>query len=233
MPFAFQTRGNPVTCDDRFYPNGNGQPDAADPEINVTSHEHNEAITDPFGTGWWDSNPNDADAGEETGDMCAYVWGTLYGTPAPTINTPAETVAVPGSGIYNQQWNQSINGHHYIAQQEWSSSDEARTNAAGSPDGCVSSETPQLTLTPNIGYPTAPFKVTGLFFGANDPVSFSFTSAGSSTPETLASTTADSSGRTKIMTAVPGDAQPGNAAVSGTGAGGGGSYGASFTVPSP
>jgi hypothetical protein len=169
----------------------------------------------------------------ENGDMCAYVWGTLYGTPAPALSTPAGNETVPGSGFYNQQWNQTINGHHYIAQEEWSNSDEARTNAAGNPDGCVSSEQPQLTLTPNIGYPTAPFKIEGLFFNANDPVTFGFTSAGSTTPETLGSTTADASGRTRIMTAVPSDAQPGNATVSGAVAGSGASYGTTFTVPSP
>jgi hypothetical protein len=35
------------------------------------------------------------------------------------------------------------------------------------------------------------------------------------------------------MAAVPNDAQPGNATVTGTGAGSGASYGATFTVPSP
>src|SRR5262249_28907593 len=45
MPYA----KNP-SCDEGQYPNGGD----ADPTINVTSHEHNEAITDPQGNAWYD-----------------------------------------------------------------------------------------------------------------------------------------------------------------------------------
>ena len=93
MPYAAQTAGNPLTCDLGSYPNGN----PSDPEISVTSHEHNESITDPFGTGWWDSNPNDSAAGEENGDMCAWDFGNLYGPDGA-------------------QYSQTINGHHYLMQ---------------------------------------------------------------------------------------------------------------------
>src|SRR4029077_5425479 len=72
-----------------------------DATINVTSHEHNESITDPFGTGWWDSNPNDPAAGNENGESCAYAFETTTG--------PA-----------NSEWDQTINGHHYLMQLEWS-----------------------------------------------------------------------------------------------------------------
>jgi hypothetical protein len=68
----------------------------ADATINLISHEHNEAITDPLGNGWFDR------LGEENGDKCAWTFGTPLGS------TPA--------GAYNQ----AINGHPYYLQQEWS-----------------------------------------------------------------------------------------------------------------
>ncbi len=47
----------------------NSNPDA-DVEISPTSHEINEAITDPdTSTGWYDSS------GFENGDECAYIYG--------------------------------------------------------------------------------------------------------------------------------------------------------------
>jgi hypothetical protein len=65
---------------------------AADSTINVVSHEHNEAITDPRLNAWWNSS-----TGAENGDQCAWIFGPL------TIG-----------------YNQTINGHHYILQEEWS-----------------------------------------------------------------------------------------------------------------
>ena len=58
-----------------------------------------EAITDPEGDAWWDS------AGNENGDDCGYVYGAVSGT-------------VPG-----QHFNQTINGHHYLTQEEFSNAD--------------------------------------------------------------------------------------------------------------
>jgi hypothetical protein len=72
----------------------NGDP-AADSEINVLSHEHNEAITDPQLNAWYDRR------GSEIGDKCAWNFGTATGT----------------SG---SEYNQTINGHSYYLQQEWS-----------------------------------------------------------------------------------------------------------------
>jgi len=69
----------------------------ADTTVNTISHEHNEAITDPFGNGWI------ANDGNENGDLCAYGFGASLG-------------GTPGSDAYNQV----INGHHYDLQQEWS-----------------------------------------------------------------------------------------------------------------
>ena len=50
-------------CESGESPNGNT---AADSELNVTSHENIEAITDPLGTAWYDSS------GQEIGDKCNF-----------------------------------------------------------------------------------------------------------------------------------------------------------------
>jgi hypothetical protein len=73
----------------------NGNPDA-DVEISPSSHEINEAITDPDTvSGWYDNS------GFENGDECAYVYGVAKGTPG-------------------QLYNQVINHHHYLTQEEFS-----------------------------------------------------------------------------------------------------------------
>lgn len=71
--------------------------DDADAAINTLSHEHNEAMTDPFGDGWWRNSD-----GQENGDLCAWDFGTPIGGAALT------------------RYNQVINGHHYWLQREWS-----------------------------------------------------------------------------------------------------------------
>lgn len=75
----------------------NGDKDA-DVEVSPLSHEMAEAITDPDGNAWYDSS------GFENGDDCAYIYGTLSGTDG---------------GL----WNQAINGHHYLTQEEFSNAD--------------------------------------------------------------------------------------------------------------
>ena len=82
----------PAACGSGQSPNN----DDADSTINVVSHEHNETITDPLGTAWYDRQ------GAEDGDKCAWNFGTTLGST--------------GSGKYNQL----INGHTYYLQQEWS-----------------------------------------------------------------------------------------------------------------
>jgi hypothetical protein len=209
MPYAAQTAGNPLTCDLQSYPNHN----PSDPEISVTSHEHIESITDPFGTGWWDSNPNDSANGEEIGDMCAWDFGNLYG---------------PNGAQYSQ----TINGHHYLMQTEWDNTTLGcpGSDANGNPvPSQPNYDTPELTLTPTTGYPTAPFKVQGLFFAAGNPTSVSFADAGSTW--SVGSATADATGHTSLMTRVPSGAKPGTATVSEVGSSGHAS--APFTVPAP
>lgn len=70
----------------------------ADATINAISHEHMEAITDPFGDAWW---ANDGQ-GDEIADLCV----GDFGTPQGTAN--------------GQPYNQVINGHAYSLQLEYS-----------------------------------------------------------------------------------------------------------------
>jgi hypothetical protein len=98
---AYPIYASPVgfTCgsDARFpvvqAPNGNLD---ADTEVSPTSHEVMEAWTDPDTvSGWYDSS------GFENGDECAYIFGPTSGKPG---------------ALYNQ----TINGHHYLTQEEFS-----------------------------------------------------------------------------------------------------------------
>lgn len=86
-------------CNPGSSPNG----DDADAEIKTISHEHNEAITDPWGTAWWTSDPDPSYFGMENGDLCAWDFGSPLGT-----------------AINGQPYNQVINGHDYWLQQEYS-----------------------------------------------------------------------------------------------------------------
>jgi hypothetical protein len=87
----------------------NGNPDA-DTEISPLSHETSESITDPdTETGWYDST------GNEIGDDCAYIFGATGGT---------------AGALYNQ----TINGQHFITQEEFSNRVFARSNGT---EGCV------------------------------------------------------------------------------------------------
>jgi PKD repeat protein len=63
--------------------------------LNVVSHEHNETMTDPLGTGWFDGS------GYENGDECAWV---------------PVTTSWNGYGDYDQ----TINANAYFLQMEWS-----------------------------------------------------------------------------------------------------------------
>ena len=98
-PFPTRTTGSGgcdlgwVTTGATQSPNGNVAFDSA---VNAYSHELSEAITDPFGGGWFDAK------GNENGDECAY--------------------AVPSSlgGTAGASWDQTVNGHHYLLQAEFS-----------------------------------------------------------------------------------------------------------------
>ncbi|HET6876971.1 MAG TPA: IPT/TIG domain-containing protein [Jatrophihabitans sp.] len=87
----------------------NNNPDA-DVEISPLSHEMSEAITDPDLNAWSDAS------GYENGDECAYVYGATHGTAG-------------------QLYNQTINGHHYLTQEEFSNNDYFATGG-----GCLQGE---------------------------------------------------------------------------------------------
>ena len=113
MPFPVYESSTGFTCgsDGNFgtVESPNGNPDA-DVEVSPTSHEVNEAITDPdTSTGWYDAS------GFENGDECAYVYGGTQGT---------------AGALYNQV----INGGHFLTQEEFSNKDFALTGG-----GCVQS----------------------------------------------------------------------------------------------
>ena len=88
LPYQDQTG----VCWSGQSPNG-GPGDSA---VNTASHEQNELITDPLGTGWYDS------AGREVGDKCHLLFG-------PTLSSTS-------TGKYNEK----INGHGYWLQEVWS-----------------------------------------------------------------------------------------------------------------
>ena len=78
-------------------PNGN----PGDSVVNTASHEQNESITDPLGTGWYD------DSGNEIGDKCHLTFGAK--------------ISATSTGMYNEV----INGHGYWLQEIWSNRAQA------------------------------------------------------------------------------------------------------------
>ncbi len=103
--------------------NPQGLPNGAeiDETVNTTSHEMNEAITDPYGGGWWSS------LGNENGDLCAWWFGAPIGTTG------------------GQPYNQVINGHDYSLQQEFSNTADAGAGGClQHPGGTVSTSSPYL-----------------------------------------------------------------------------------------
>jgi hypothetical protein len=102
-----------VGCNDQSTPSPNNN-HAADAMVGFTSHEANEAITDPFGSSWYD------DQGFEVGDKCAY----NYGAPQGTHN--------------GASYNQAIGSDFYYTQQEWSNNDINTPNA-----GCIQQAGPR------------------------------------------------------------------------------------------
>jgi hypothetical protein len=222
MPFAAETYGNPVTCDLGEYPNNN----PSDPEISITSHEHSESITDPFGTGWWDSNPNDASSGYENGDMCAWDFGTTTGDSGDYLTEQ------PGVA-----WNQTINGHHYLMQLEWDNTTVAQggcpgSDANGNPTSHPNYDTPEISLTPNTGVGGIAFKILGLFFAAGDTVTSKFVDSGVTTAlankSGIQKVVANASGQFSFATKAPAKAKAGTATVTSTGKSGTAS--STFTV---
>lgn len=113
LPFPIYLSGTRFTCGTEanfgVVESPNNNPDG-DVVLNPTSHETSEAITDPdTSTGWFDSS------GNEIGDDCNFVFGATQGTAGALFN-------------------QTINGLHFLTQEELSNKDFAITKA-----GCVPS----------------------------------------------------------------------------------------------
>lgn len=97
MPFPVYESATGYSCTDESagIQSPNANPDA-DVEISPLSHEISEAMTDPdTSTGWYDA------VGNENGDECAYEYGAV-------------------SGSVGTFYNQVINGHDYLTQEEFS-----------------------------------------------------------------------------------------------------------------
>ncbi len=93
-------------------PEGNPE---AESTIDTMAHETEEAITDPYGTGWMDPN------GFEVADKCEF--GGEQGTPL-------------GFAPDGSPYNQLINGHEYLFQDMWSNAASGcvqSSTATGSP----------------------------------------------------------------------------------------------------
>jgi hypothetical protein len=135
-------------CSVGVFPNN----DFADATISVTSHEHNETITDPYGNAWYDSQ------GNENGDKCAWNFGTPIGGS--------------GSTAYNQQ----IGPGHYYLQQEWSNASSGcvltyAPQAPPAPPPTISS------LSTTSGAPGTAVTITGNNLSGATSVKFGSTSA--------------------------------------------------------
>jgi hypothetical protein len=115
-PFAYEAPTS--LCTSGESPNGT----VADSVVNHVAHEENETITDPLGTGWYDS------AGNEIADKCQSAWGTTLGTVG---------------GGPDRAYNQVINGHGYWLQDLWSNRTQACEQRNTYPQPAVS-----FTYTP-------------------------------------------------------------------------------------
>jgi len=102
----------------------------ADVGLKYISHEDNETITDPLGTGWWSDY-----TGNEDGDNC-----NDYET-----NAAAFTPTLGGDANAGTLYNQLIDGNQYYLQSEWS-------NGSG---GCAM-QPASATITPRFSVPAGP-----------------------------------------------------------------------------
>jgi hypothetical protein len=90
---------SPQGCGTGEYPNGHANGNADD-TFSGLSHEANETITDPLGSGWFNNNN-----GEENGDQC---------------RGSNDDFGKPLGGSAGSLFNQVIGSNHYYLQQEWS-----------------------------------------------------------------------------------------------------------------
>ncbi len=125
-------------------PNGNID---ADSEISITSHEISETITDPQGSAWLDSS------GNEVADDCAYIYGdslSFQGSPGALRN-------------------QTINGHGYFLQEEFSNQDFAAKRAYS----CIQQEE-AAAISPISGPTKTSVVVSGSGFASGETIKADF-----------------------------------------------------------
>ncbi len=128
---------------------GNQSPNAnidADSEISIASHEISETISDPQGTAWFDRT------GNEIGDDCAYIYGdslSFQGSPGALRN-------------------QTINGHGYFVQEEFSNQDFNASNAYS----CIQQEE-TAAIAPNSGPKKTTVVISGSGFASGELVKVS------------------------------------------------------------
>jgi PKD repeat protein len=114
-------------------PNG----DLADVALKFLSHEHNEAITDPTGGGWYDNA-----SGNEDGDNCnATGPSSPHGGSSPNAFLPT----LGGSASAGTLYDELIAGDRYYLQSEWSNGDIGCQMAPS-----AGSITPQFTVPSSI-----------------------------------------------------------------------------------
>jgi len=110
LPFPIYSSPTGFTCGSEASLGTNQSPNGeldADVVLDVFSHELNESITDPLGSAWFDR------AGNEIADDCAATYGSALG-------------GRPGA-LYNQ----TINGAHYLTQEEFSNEDYHASKKTG------------------------------------------------------------------------------------------------------
>ena len=106
-------------------PNGNSDFDAT---VTVYVHEVSEAITDPYGDAIYGNTSADTAGSNEIGDLCNFAF--------PSISSSAP----------NAQYDETMNGHHYLVQELFSN----LAYAADAKRACVTSlpsTTPESTVT--------------------------------------------------------------------------------------
>lgn len=118
----------------------NGDP-VAEIATSYLSHEDSEAITDPIGTGWWNTT-----SGNEDGDNCIFS-GSF--NPGQGTNPNAFAPTLGGSSGAGTLYDQLINSHQYYTQSEWSNGD----------NNCVLRPTAEAITASLAGTPSGPMPV--------------------------------------------------------------------------
>jgi hypothetical protein len=170
-----------------------GYPDA-EATIDTVAHETVEAITDPTGTGWLDSD------GFEVADKCE---------TGPQVGNPL------GYATDGSPYNQLIGGHEYLIQEMWSNDDGGcvqRTTQTASPLPLPEVDLTQFSgaVSGNIGSNTPAVRVTVAVYRERRGSAAAQSGSGASTPV--------SSGATTTRTALATIVAQGSATTDATGA---------------